>query len=184
MNPDQDLTDNQSREMEIAVGSPETPVPTELRAVWNEEGSKYDLTWKAPAYNSEDVTLSGYEVYCNKEKVSGDNLVKETSFSYPVDKVGDFAFYVVAVYNTGSSLPSETFNTTNTGVDAIADGSLQVESNGDVLTVKGVQGNVAVYTLTGVRLASAEANGSAVEFRLADGLYILNANGRSLKICM
>lgn len=182
--PDQDLTDNQSREMEIAVGSPETPVPTELRAVWNEEGSKYDLTWKAPAYNSEDVTLSGYEVYCNKEKVSGDNLVKETSFSYPVDKVGDFAFYVVAVYNTGSSLPSETFNTTNTGVDAIADGSLQVESNGDVLTVKGVQGNVAVYTLTGVRLASAEANGSAVEFRLADGLYILNANGRSLKICM
>lgn len=181
--PDLDLSDNQSREMEIAVGSPKTPAPTELNAVWNDEG-KYDLTWKAPAYNPEDVTLNGYEVYCNKEKVSGDNLVKETSFSYPVNKVGDFAFYVVAVYNTGNSLPSETFNTTNTGVDGIADSALQVEANGDVLTVKGARGKVAVYTLTGVLVEAAEANGAAVEFRLADGLYILNANGKSLKIRM
>lgn len=181
--PDLDLSDNQSREMEIAVGTPETPAPTELKAVWNDEG-KYDLSWTAPVYNSEDVTLKGYEVYCNQEKVSGDNLVEGTTFSYPVNKVGDFAFYVVAVYNTGNSLPSDTFNTTNTGIDNISDGSLQVESNGNVLTVKGAQGKVAVYTLTGVLVEAAEADGAAVEFRLADGLYILSANGRSLKIRM
>lgn len=181
--PDMNTADNRSADYTLSVITPEFPAPTTLAAEWND--GKYDLTWTAPAYDADIVTLKGYDVYCNGSKLNGEEPVSETGYSAEAESDVTYEYYVVAVYDLGTSEASEKLVMFHTGVDAAAEAAaFSVRAEGTALTVTGAEGPVAVYSASGLRVAYDESRGQTVTFPLAAGAYIVTANGHAVKIIL
>lgn len=179
---DQNLEDNRSENIEIAVVTPEFPAATDLAATWND--GKFDLVWTAPEYDAETVTLKGYDIYANDVRINGDTPVTETSYSAPAEEDTDYTYYVVAVYDLGSSVASNKVTVSHSGVSGVADGAFAVSVSGNTLSVAGAAGRVNVYNLSGVAVASAEAGARTVSFTLAHGIYMVVADGKAVKVIL
>lgn len=180
--PDEDMADNQSNDMEIAVETPEMPAPTALEVRY--ENNEFNLSWTAPEYEPEDVTLNGYDIYCNGDKINGDNLVKGTTYTTPAGDVKEYTFYVVAVYNIGNSTASNSVKITPSGIEHIDGDTLGIRTIDNEITVSGAHGTVNIHTMTGALAGSEETDGNPVGFHLANGTYIVSANGKSIKVTM
>lgn len=178
---DENEANNRSENMDVAVVTPAFPAATDLAAVWND--GQFDLTWTAPVYDAETVTLAGYNVFANGEKVNTE-LVTTTSYSAAAQDDTEYKFTVVAVYDLGDSEASNEVTVSHSGVAGVAGGSFAVSTNGSVLSVSGVSGNVAVYSASGSKVAAVVAAGSKVSFRLVPGVYIVVADGKTVKVIL
>lgn len=179
---DQNLDDNRSEDVEIDVINPEFPAPAGLAAVWN--NGYFELSWTAPEYNSEIVTLQGYEVYADDAKVSGETPLSDTSYAFEAQEDQEYTFYVVAVYDLGNSAASDKVTVCHTGMDGISADGFDVSVNGSVLSVSGAFGPVSVVNASGMSVASAQADGETVSFNLPRGIYIVTNAGKAVKIIM
>lgn len=179
---DQNADNNRSADFTVGVVTPEFPAPTALEARWND--GKYDLTWAAPEYDADVVTLAGYDIYCNDVKVNGDTPVAETAYTAEGEPDVEYVFYVVAVYDLGSSEASNKVTAYTSGIDAVESAGFAVSTCGTTLSVSGANGPVAVYSVAGVCVARKESCGETVAFELARGAYVVTAGGHTVKISL
>lgn len=177
---DEAPADNRSDNFTIDVITPELPAVSNLAAVWND--GEYDLTWSAPEFDANVVSLLGYDVYSGDVKLNGETPVIETSYSIPAETDVEYVFSVVAVYDLGNSKASDAISVQTDGINDVVADSLTVSASGSTLNITGATGTVAVYTLTGARVAEARSCGDTVSIELARGMYIVAVGGHTIKI--
>lgn len=148
-----------------AAAAPPEPPPSNLTAT-AAGGSEADLTWAAPATQS-DFTLAGYDVYqgtsSGAESATPLNSTPVTATSYTVsglDSGTTYYFVVTAVYlrAEGGDIPSPASNeavvpAAPAGLTAAAAGSSQVDLTWDAATAP------ADLTLTGYDIYQGTSSG-------------------------
>lgn len=99
-----------------------------------------DFTFAAAGATSADLSIVGYDVYRDGEKITAEP-VAECEYLDSEAAVGEHSYVVVTVYTTGNSAPSNTATvTTTSGInDALAAG-IKVAAGKGTITVTGAEG--------------------------------------------
>ncbi|MDE6043735.1 MAG: choice-of-anchor J domain-containing protein, partial [Muribaculaceae bacterium] len=99
-----------------------------------------DFTFAAAGATSADLSIVGYDVYRDGEKITAEP-VAECEYLDTEAAVGEHSYVVVTVYTTGNSAPSNTATvTTTSGInDALAAG-IKVAAGKGTITVTGAEG--------------------------------------------
>ena len=84
----------------IGVLSVPLPSPLNLQAQVNNQ--TVHLTWQKPIYDSTSVTLQGYNVYRNNQKLNA-NLIDSLSYYDYMVPSGQYTYCVTSVYTQGES---------------------------------------------------------------------------------
>lgn len=179
---DENMEDNRSSDFTVEVITPEFPAPTGLSASWNE--GKFDLTWTAPAYDADIVTLTGYDIYADGAKLNGDTPVTATEYSVAAEADKQYEYHVVAVYDLGSSAPSDKVAAFFSGIASIDGNTASIVADGNSIRVSGFIGSIDVYSTSGTRVAGCESAGEAVTFELGHGAYILVVGSHATKVIL
>lgn len=70
-----------------------------------------------------------------------------------------------------------------TGIEAIGDGSVKIEKEGNAITVYNAAGmTISIWSMAGETVASRKAQANAEKFQLAEGVYVVNAGNVTVKI--
>ncbi len=141
-----------------------------------------DFTYAAHDGSLDPLTLVGYNVYRNGEKINSEP-VADNSFVDTDMPEGQNAYKVTAVYEQGESRYSNEVTIDYSSVNGISNAaSAIISAHNGILSVKvGVTANVAVFSIDGKRVASAVASPEA-DFSVAAGAYIVTVDGRATKV--
>lgn len=102
-------------------------------------------------------------------------IIPTASFSIGKEQSADFNSYMAIDYTVD----------TNVGVSVVGSHEFGIVSNGETLTVNGLEAGdtVSVYSLNGMKLAEKSVNGSAAEFNLPQGqVYVVKVNNAAVKV--
>lgn len=149
-----------------------------------------------PNYETQTLTLNGYNIYRDGVKVN-DEPVKETTFT---DRLAEDAasasehaalyaektphyYNVTAVYEEGESGFSETAEPTQTdGIDASTIANGRIYTISDAIVIDGMAGaNVAIYTLDG-RLVSKVKAAASTQVPVSKGVYLVKVQQYTRKV--
>lgn len=137
-----------------------------------------DVTYIPAGAEPEPLTLLGYHVYRDKQRVS-ESIVQTTAFT---DASADAKTYqVTAVYDKGESAPAQVA-VDNTGVrDTQMDGCEVLGEQGRI-TVSGAQGReIGVFTADG-RSVAMQRHADRATFAVPSGLYVVLVDGKAYKV--
>ena len=141
-----------------------------------------DFTYAAHDGSPDALTLLGYNVYRNGEKIN-DGLVTGNRYVDSEMPEGENTYKVTAVYEQGESRYSNEVTVNYSSVNAIHDASAVIVSTREgVLSVSVASAStVAVHSIDGKLVASAEV-AATQDFNLAAGAYIVTVNGKATKV--
>lgn len=141
-----------------------------------------DVTMTIEPAVSDDLELTGYDVYRDGRKVN-EALLPDSAFNdKDVTEGSTYGYQVVAVYNKGMSGPSETLSTiyTPSGTDLPEAGRI-VAGKGFV-RIEGFEGQtIHIFGADGLQLGSCYSDGSEI-FNLPAGIYIVKTTSTVVKV--
>lgn len=144
-----------------------------------------DITYIADGSEPMDIKLQGFNVYRNGVKLN-DNPVAAAENSYVDSNVADgeeYTYGVTAVWDKGESAMSETVTITVSGVEGVTTHELRISGRQNAILVEGGLGEqIDVYTIDGMRVASAIAQGETMIPVAANGIYVVKAGNSVAKI--
>lgn len=127
----------------------------------------------------EQLSLSGYNVYRNGEKLNS-GLLETTNFSVEAGTDKSDRFQVTAVYDKGESKPSDAVTLDGSAISEISDAStIIVYVDGVNIVVGGYDGTVTVADLSGKTVYNGN---SGVISGLSGGVYIVRAGDHAVKV--
>jgi hypothetical protein len=139
-----------------------------------------DFSWTAPA----KATLLGYNIYEAGDMTTPINasLITETSYAYTVAGNGNYEFYLVAVYDEGSSdMVGPLFVDISVGINELSNNDLNIYPNPayDITNLsfnlkESSSVEVSVYTLVGSKVLEISSQ------ELAAGDQVISINTNSL----
>ncbi len=126
-----------------------------------------------------DLVLTGYNVYCNGEKVN-ETALSETTFDYVTKQGEEMAFNVTVLYDEGESLKSNTLNWV-AGLDDVKSIGAKVYGQAKSIKVENVAGRmVSVYTTDGKLVGSVKATDSDVVIPVDRGVYVVKVDNSAV----
>lgn len=135
-----------------------------------------------------DLSLAGYNVYRNGEKVNAET-VAEMEYTDEVAETGEYTYVVTAVYTEGESKPSNaavvsvaSLAGSADGINGIATKAAKVTTSKNTILVQGAAGQkVVIVSADGKTIFN--GNGAAImSLRAAQGVYMVNINGKVAKV--
>lgn len=133
--------------------------------------------------NTSDLAITGYNVYCNGEKIN-DAAVTETTYNYNLTNNNEHDFNVTVVYNEGESLYSNTVVIACVGIEDLNKIGVNIYGQDDYIKIENVAGRmVNVYTIDGKVIYNMKATDSNILIPANIGVYIVNIdNSVSCKV--
>ncbi|MCM1067513.1 MAG: choice-of-anchor J domain-containing protein [Muribaculaceae bacterium] len=129
-----------------------------------------------------DITLMGYNVYCDGGKIN-DAAVEDNTFTDNVSASGEHSYVVTAIYDKGESRASNIVELTTSGVGSIALDGVSVAVEGRTIAVLGAEGHTVTIAATdGKVLASATAGARMAHTVGAAGVYLVSIEGNTFKV--
>lgn len=129
-----------------------------------------------------NLTILGYNVYCNGQKVNND-IVTETTYNYEFDAdQTTLSFNVTVVYSEGESTFSNTVTVTtdNVGIDDINNLGVNIYGQNNYIKIENVAGRmVNVYTIDGRVVYKAQSVDSNILIPANLGVYIVNIDNEA-----
>lgn len=137
-----------------------------------------DVTYIPAGAEPEPLTLLGYHVYRDKQRVS-EAIVQTTSFT---DVSSDAETYrVTAVYDKGESVPVQVA-VAETGVRDVQELGCEVLGEQGRITVCGARGcEIGVFTADG-RSVATQRNADRATFAVPSGMYVVLVDGKAYKV--
>ncbi len=138
-----------------------------------------DVTYTA-AGAVHGLTVEGYNVYRNKEKLNSEPIAA-TQFTdaNPLNSIADYV--VTAVYNKGESTASQPVTVDREGsVSAIAADAPTIRTSHGTIIVDGAHGTVTVSTLSGAVVYNAAT--AHAEIPVLEGVYLVKAGTTVVKV--
>lgn len=141
-----------------------------------------DVTYIAAGGAPATLTLKGYNVYRDGEKLNTEVVSEETYIDKNIKPGADHKYVVTAVYANGESRPGNEYDLLLSGVDnAFADG-LAVEAGNGCIRVKNAGGvAVEVFTPQGMRIANVKGEANT-RIDVQNGIYIVRAGRTTAKV--
>ncbi len=141
-----------------------------------------DLAYVDSSAEISNLTILGYNVYCNGQKVNND-IVTETTYNYEFDAdQTTLSFNVTVVYSEGVSTFSNTvtITTDNVGIDDINSLGINIYGQNNYIKIENVAGRmVNVYTIDGKVVYKAQAVDSNILIPANLGVYIVNIDNEA-----
>ncbi len=143
-----------------------------------------DFTYAAHDGSLDPLTLKGYNVYRNGEKINGE-LVPDNNYVDTDAPKGENTYKVTAVYEQGESRYSNeaTVNTAHTGAESISAAiqSTVTAGAGEIIVTTNGTTAVTIYSIDGRKVASDTVTAKA-SFGVPAGAYVVTANGKATKV--
>ncbi|MCM1310184.1 MAG: choice-of-anchor J domain-containing protein [Bacteroides sp.] len=142
-----------------------------------------DITY-TPADGENALTLKGYNVYRNGEKLTTTPMV-ETKFA-DKPEFGDHTYVVTSVFAEGESRFSNEVNVlVQSGIGELtANSAAHISVCGNKVVVNGLEGQtVSVYATDG-RLIARKVCGATTAIRLNSGVYVVTAGNEKVSVAI
>lgn len=143
-----------------------------------------DITYVPAGAIPEEVTLMGYNVYRDGQKLNGEPEGETSYNDADVENGKTYTYKVTAVYDKGESVYSNECVITYaaTGISGTASGNATVKGGNGMITITGAAGQpVRVTTAAGASLFNGTAKDN-VRIPAASGVYIVSVGGKAVKI--
>lgn len=137
-----------------------------------------DVTYECHGFD--DLILNGYNIYLNGMLLN-DKPYEENEFVAENGAVAGGVYHVTAVYEQGESRACAPVVIEGSGVNSAEADHVAVSVADGVINVAGCRGYINVYSVDGHMVANAASKGHD-SFRVAPGLYIVVADGQSVKV--
>ena len=141
-----------------------------------------NLSYVDPSAEISNLTILGYNIYCNGQKVNND-VVTETTYNYEFDAdQTTLSFNVTVVYSEGESTFSNTvtITTDNVGIDDINSLGINIYGQNNYIKIENVAGRmVNVYTIDGKAIYKAQSVDSNILIPANLGVYIVNIDNKA-----
>lgn len=141
-----------------------------------------NLSYVDPSAEISNLTILGYNIYCNGQKVNND-VVTETTYNYEFDAdQTTLSFNVTVVYSEGESTFSNTvtITTDNVGIDDINSLGINIYGQNNYIKIENVAGRmVNVYTIDGKAVYNAKATDNDILIPANLGVYIVNIDNKA-----
>lgn len=139
-----------------------------------------DISLRRAGDTPENITLRGYNVYRNGEKLN-DNLITSCTYTDSNVEKGTYEYAVNAVYDRGESNTVKV-STNVASVTGVADNNAQVFGGYGVIDVINADGmNISVITLDGKNLYNGVAT-PGIKLRVSAGVYLVKVGTRAFKV--
>ena len=142
-----------------------------------------DFTYAAHDGSLDPLTLKGYNVYRNGEKINGE-LVPDNNYVDTDAPKGENTYKVTAMYEQGESRYSNevTVNTAQTGIESISAMQATVTAGtGEISVASNSTAAVAIYSIDGRKVASGTVAVKA-SFAVPAGAYVVTVGGKATKV--
>jgi hypothetical protein len=155
----------------------ELPTVTTLNGSYTEDDGVL-LTWKTPEYDEDQMTILGYNVWYNGEKITETPLQEKTYQNKMTVEEGD-KFNVSVVYDLGESELSNDVIISVSGVNVAAQAAVKAyTSHGALLIDNPIGRRITVCNITGAAIYSSSQSG--VTTITADkGVYLIMVDGKT-----
>ncbi len=130
----------------------------------------------------EELSLIGYNVYCNKQKLN-DKPIEDLGYLHQLTDDCDLEYYVTVVYDKGESPMSNIVTLQSEGVNDAELSAVKVFGTQGTINVLNADGqDVAIFALDG-KLIYSEANAGDLHVNVADkATYITVVGNKSYKV--
>ena len=133
---------------------------------------------------SADLSLLGYNIYRDGEKING-QPVEDTNYTDESAPAGSHTYVVTAIYDKGESAPSESVTLMSTGIAGIDADGVNVTAEGRSILVSGADGMfVSLSGADGRVLSTCLASGIVRFDAVVAGIYIVKAGDKVCKIAI
>lgn len=140
-----------------------------------------DITYVPAGKLPEEVSLTGYNVYRNGEKVGeglGDTYYEDTD----VTNGETYTYKVTAVYDKGESVYSPEVTVVRTGINDVTTQNVSITSGAGQIFINGANGQfVSVYNAAGVEIFSEVADRNET-IAAMPGVYAVRVAGKTVKV--
>lgn len=147
-----------------------------------------DVTYERSIPDAAEAGLTGYNVYCNGEKVNDDVVPAATrTLDHKPATNGEKEYTVAAVYPAGESARSNAVKVIvdQNDIEGIAAETYTVVTDGLRVTVNGAAGvNVSLYSTAGNLIDTALSAGSCTLEASAPGIYMLTIGNKVVKMVL
>ncbi len=137
-----------------------------------------DVTF-IPASSTADLSIVGYDIYRNGEKITAEP-VAELEYVDTTVADGENTYVVVVVYDKGVSAPSNevTINFT-TGLDALTAGVSVTTAPRTIIVTGAEEVMVEVYAVDGKQIYAAQGDAT---ISVVPGVYVVTVDGKVVKL--
>lgn len=141
-----------------------------------------DITYIPAGAVAEDLSLLGYNVYRNGERIN-DEPLPESVWTDETTTLGEtYTYRVTAIYDKGESLYSNELTATNTAINEVATSEVTIRTSAGRIVIEGAQGlNVAVYSMDGRCLLN-QTGRTKMQIAAQKGYYVVKAGNRSTTV--
>lgn len=147
-----------------------------------------DVTYERSIPDAAEAGLTGYNVYCNGEKVNDDVVPAATrTLDHKPATNGEKEYTVAAVYPAGESARSNAVKVIvdQNDIEGIAAETYTVVTDGLRVTVNGAAGvNISLYSTAGNLIDTALSAGSCTLEASAPGIYVLTIGNKAVKMVL
>ena len=138
-----------------------------------------DLSY-VPVSAVKDLSVVGYHVYCNGQKLTQTPIV-ETNYSTPSIEYG--AYHVTVVYDKGESFRSNTVRLGTSAVDELNRNDIRVYGMNGCIMAEGVTGRkISVYGIDGRMLFYIESESDTEKIPMERGVYLVKVDNRTIRV--
>lgn len=142
-----------------------------------------DLTYNQYEGATDAITLEGYNVYQNGNKLN-ENLLTENKFNVSVPSEGTYSFRVTAVYKEGESDYSEEVSFDYSGINDVSADKAIVTIDGNIVRITTEQPtDITIYSLDGKQVFQS-LNSKNETVVLDNGMYVVKTGNSVTKIIL
>lgn len=141
-----------------------------------------DLSFATADSEVTKLTLQGYNVYRNSERINQDVVTTET-YTDEVKEAGEYTYQVTAVYDLGESRLSEGQTVTiDSSVEELSSKTLVFGCEEGIRIINAIGSAVTVSRLDGISVLSTVVENYQTTLPMESGLYIVTVGNRSHKV--
>lgn len=143
-----------------------------------------DITYTPASATPEELSLVGYNVYRDGEKITPVAGVESTYTDATITKDGDYKYKVTTVYDKGESVYSNevTVNVVLTSIDQVLEGVANAFGIRHAIEIRHAASmDICIYTIDG-KLVYKGMGEDLVTVPVADGKYVVKVGNKVVKI--
>ena len=137
-----------------------------------------DITYIPAGAVTEELSLMGYNVYRDGQRVNGEPLPESVWTDENVEEGNTYNYRVTAVYDKGESLYSDALSILCTGVKGLTNSKARISATEGYILVSGAEGQrVEVYSMDG-RLLLARPGAERLQIKTQSGYYVVKTGDK------
>lgn len=142
-----------------------------------------DFTFSAEGGTSADLSIVGYDVYRDGEKITAEPT-GETEFSDATATEGTHSYVVVTVYTAGISAPSNTATVAFSGISDAMASAISITADHGTITVTGAEGQLLTVAAADGRIICSTKAAAKETVSAAPGIYVVKAGAKIAKVAV